>query len=77
MVQFFEKLASVGEVVESERGRTLIRLPASGLRLPEIFDDLERHREAAGIADYSLSQTTLEQVFLRLASSSQDASSGS
>ncbi len=63
-------LATIGEVVESDPGRQLHRLWAEGLKLPEIFDSLEKHRVVAGIADYSLSQTTLEQVFLRLAAGS-------
>jgi len=74
--QFFSRLAEMGEVVESEPGRQLLRLPATGLDLPSLFEDIEASRAAAGVVDYSLSQTSLEQVFLQLAhASTQDGGS--
>ena len=38
-----------------------------GLDLPGLFDAVESSRERLQIEDYSLSQTTLEQVFVALA----------
>ena len=32
------------------------------LRWATVFREIERHREELGVADYSVSQTTLEQV---------------
>lgn len=54
-------------MIENEPCRKLFRLPTSGIDIPRIFEDIEAHKEAVGIVDYSLSQTTLEQVFLQLA----------
>jgi ATP-binding cassette subfamily A (ABC1) protein 3 len=41
-----------------------LTLPSNGLSWSEIFRKLEEHKEYLGIEDYSVSQTTLEQVFL-------------
>lgn len=40
---------------------------AQGLDLPGLFDAVESNRQRLQIEDYSLSQTTLEQVFVALA----------
>ncbi len=37
------------------------------LHLPSVFGSLERDKEQLGIAEYSLTQTTLENVFVALA----------
>lgn len=39
------------------------RLPHGGLPLPRLFQSLEESRAALGIAEYTLSQATLEQIF--------------
>ena len=41
------------------------------LRLPALFDSLEQQKEALGIEGYSISQTTLEHVFVALAQGQQ------
>lgn len=43
-----------------------------GLHLPALFAAVESQRETLGIEDYSLSQTTLEQVFVALARDNSD-----
>lgn len=40
-----------------------------GIDLPALFSELEGRRETLGIDEYSLSQTTLEHVFVALAGS--------
>jgi len=39
----------------------------SGVAMPEMFEVLEQAKASQGIAQYALSQTTLEQVFIHLA----------
>ena len=38
-----------------------------GMDLPTLFSSLEEQKEALGIDEYSMSQTTLEHVFVALA----------
>ena len=45
----------------------MFSLPRAGLDLPGLFELLEGSRQALGLVDYSVSQTTLEQVFVALA----------
>ena len=45
---------------------------AQGLDLARLFAAVESQREGLQIEDYSLSQTTLEQVFLALAKGNSD-----
>lgn len=42
--------------------------------LPDFFAELEEHREALSIDEYSLSQATLEHVFIALAGAGASAS---
>lgn len=39
------------------------RLPRSGLSIPQLFQQLEDNAENFGVAEYTLSQATLEQIF--------------
>lgn len=39
-------------------------IPTEDLDLAMLFKDLEQNKETLGIQDYSVSQTTLEQIFL-------------
>ena len=45
-----------------------------GLDLPGLFDAVESNRSHLQIEDYSLSQTTLEQVFVALVQQNADQS---
>lgn len=40
--------------------------------MAELFRDMEGDGRARGVTEYSISQTTLEQVFLRLAKKQRD-----
>jgi|EP01043_Picozoa_sp_COSAG02_P037002 hypothetical protein len=47
-------------------------IPRESTRLAELFRDMEGDGRARGVTEYSISQTTLEQVFLRLAKKQRD-----
>ena len=42
------------------------------LPLPKLFGAIEKHRGAVGIASYSLSQTSLEQIFNQFAAQQEE-----
>mmetsp|Transcript_40510 Transcript_40510/g.107011 ORF Transcript_40510/g.107011 Transcript_40510/m.107011 type:complete len:1425 (-) Transcript_40510:131-4405(-) len=57
-------------LLESHSGRYVFQLPPmqqTGLTLGHVFTALHAARQEHGIADYSLAQPSLEQVFLRFA----------
>ncbi len=65
------------ELVERQPGRLLLRLPPQGLDLAAVFQVVEALRgQLPGLA-YSLSQTTLEQVFIAKASEGAEDTGGS
>ena len=55
--------------MQEEHLSTLVyQLPPTGLKLSEVFRVLEGGKEHLDISDYSLSQTTLDDVFIHFAS---------
>ncbi|GMI13694.1 hypothetical protein TrVE_jg8802, partial [Triparma verrucosa] len=48
-------------------GRVRYELPQDEIKLSEFFNLLEARREELKIKDYTVSQTTLEQVFIHFA----------
>jgi ATP-binding cassette subfamily A (ABC1) protein 3 len=53
--------------LEEHQGSVTYQLPGAGLSWSAMFRQLETHKERLGIVDYSISQTTLEQVFINFA----------
>ncbi|XP_037363662.1 phospholipid-transporting ATPase ABCA3 [Talpa occidentalis] len=64
----FVGLTFPGSVLEDEhQGLLHYHLPGEGLSWAKVFGVLEKAKEKYGVADYSVSQTSLEQVFLSFA----------
>ncbi|NWY05107.1 ABCA1 protein, partial [Nothoprocta ornata] len=62
-----------GLVLQERHGALLrCRLPAAAASLATIFSVLAAEREPCGIQDYSVSQTTLDQVFVQFAKEQSD-----
>ena len=55
-------LCDVCVLISHPQGYATINLPSNSLSWSEIFRKLEEHKEYLRIEDYSVSQTTLEQV---------------
>lgn len=71
-------LSPESRLLEAHAERYVYQLPTlstKGLTLGRVFTKLQEHRVQLGIADYSLSQPSLEQVFLRFAKEQHDAES--
>ncbi|KAG5500980.1 hypothetical protein GH5_04569 [Leishmania sp. Ghana 2012 LV757] len=62
---FFEKEFPSSKRMEVRAGRFTYQLPNT-VRLSSVFTALEQHRENLRICDYSVSQTSIEQVFMRI-----------
>ncbi|XP_076054127.1 phospholipid-transporting ATPase ABCA3-like [Oratosquilla oratoria] len=65
--QFVEETFPDCELRDIHRGFLHYHVPAKGLTWSSVFGEMERSRQRLGIEDYSVSQTTLEQVFLTFA----------
>ncbi|ORC80831.1 putative ABC transporter [Trypanosoma theileri] len=68
---FIQRSFPAAQLDEVRGHRYTYALPA-GTRLSEAFGELERHREEVGIADYAVSQTSIEQVFLRISEGAEE-----
>ena len=53
-----------GIMVSTLQGSVTYQLPSAGLTWASVFRQLESNKERLGIIDYSVSQTTLEQVHM-------------
>ena len=49
-------------LLEEHQGAVTYRLPTNAMSWSSVFRQLETNKERLGIIDYSVSQTTLEQV---------------
>ena len=60
------------QLIEYRSLRATIALPQS-VRLSTLFATIEAHKTQLGLTDYSISQTSLEQVFLRISRDAENA----
>ncbi|CAE7764410.1 Abca1, partial [Symbiodinium necroappetens] len=70
-----QKISEKSFLLEGHAERFLYQLPPRGesLQLGRVFQAMEAEKNRLGITDYSLSQPSLEQVFLRFAKEQFDA----
>ncbi|KAI8620641.1 hypothetical protein BC830DRAFT_1164360 [Chytriomyces sp. MP71] len=47
---------------------TAYEFPAAGSDIPQLFETIEAQKEKYGVLEWGISQTTLEEVFLRIIS---------
>eukprot|EP01064_Diplonema_japonicum_P016941 TRINITY_DN24_c0_g1_i7.p1 TRINITY_DN24_c0_g1~~TRINITY_DN24_c0_g1_i7.p1 ORF type:complete len:1712 (+),score=594.56 TRINITY_DN24_c0_g1_i7:118-5253(+) len=62
---FFKTTFPSSDLVEQTNHRLTYQLPA-GQRLSEMFSIIQSSRDKLGIVDYSISETSLEQVFIAI-----------
>ncbi|TPP46095.1 ABC-2 transporter family protein [Leishmania donovani] len=62
---FFEEEFPSSKLTEVRAGRFTYQLPST-VRLSSVFTALEQQKEKLQIRDYSVSQTSIEQVFMRI-----------
>lgn len=60
------RLAPGAVLLESHFGHLKIGLPTAGLSLAAVFGVMEAYKGPLGVAAYSVSGPTLEQVFLEV-----------
>ncbi|KAG5487160.1 hypothetical protein CUR178_08172 [Leishmania enriettii] len=55
------------------RGKRLVFMLPKNASLPSVFQMLQANREALCISDYTVSQTSIEQIFLRVSAEAKEA----
>jgi ATP-binding cassette subfamily A (ABC1) protein 3 len=72
--KYFVQQSFPGAVLmEEHQGSVTYQLPSGGLSWSAVFRQLEANKERLGIIDYSVSQTTLDQVFINFAKAQHDS----
>lgn len=66
------RLSGRAEQLQSFQGKLRFRVPKSDASLAQLFGEIQRHRKQLDIVDYSVSQATLEQVFMIFARDQQE-----
>lgn len=65
LVKFLSTHFPNTEVFDDNQGYVHLRIPDDNAKLAEIFGLMERSKEQYSVDDYSVHQTTLEQIFLK------------
>lgn len=64
LINFLKTTFPDTEVFDDNQGYVHFRIPNDNAKLGQIFGVMEKAREQFNVEDYSVHQTTLEQVFL-------------
>jgi len=70
--KFVEKMFEGAKLEEFHAGRLKYHLPKQNMSLSAIFKAIEQHKAELEIEDYSVCQSTLEQIFLLMAQQQDD-----
>jgi len=62
--EFMRKAYPQSTVEQAHAGRLKYRLPQQGTSLSAVFSTMEQHKKALQITDYSISQCSLESIFI-------------
>ena len=54
-------------MIEAHGSSYKFRIPKAGVTLSRLFELVEGHKSALGVQAYSVSETTLEQIFINFA----------
>eukprot|EP00937_MAST-01D_sp_MAST-1D-sp2_P000217 g217.t1 len=71
-----EKFGPDSQLVERQESQLRFRLPGADLTLAEAFKTMESNKQRLNIREYSLSQTTLEQIFNQFAAQQEEETGG-
>merc|ERR1719158_2385505 len=67
-----QKEFPTADCVERMGGQLRYDIPQEGIQLSKIFRTLSNSKQALGLADFAVSQTTLEQVFVKFAADQEE-----
>ncbi|XP_044541272.1 phospholipid-transporting ATPase ABCA7 [Gracilinanus agilis] len=73
LLAFVQKFVPGAQLVENLGHEVVLTLPGAGAHngaFGKLFQELDSHREELGISDYGISDTTLEEIFMKMAKDS-------
>ena len=66
----------LAQLVEKQGSKLRFRLPVASMSIADAFALMQAHKEALQVEEYSLSQTTLEQIFNQFAAEQEEETGG-
>jgi len=69
---FVQKTFPTAKLISEFSATQNYEIPMGDVQLPQVFNEIEENGKSLEITDYSFSQTTLEQVFLKFANQQKD-----
>ena len=64
------------QLAERQSGKLRMRLPVASMSIGDAFQLMQTHKTLLAVQEYSLSQTTLEQIFNQFAAQQEEETSG-
>jgi len=74
---FVSQLLPAAKLVDHIGGNYTYQVPKAGVTISELFESMEANRNKYAITDWSVTQTTLEDVFLKIVSNDEAAEANS
>jgi len=72
VLSFVEKLLPTATLMENFAGNCIYQVKRTDLTVSDLFEQMESNRESVGFEDWGVTQTTLEDVFVRIARRDED-----
>ena len=66
VIQFIAKLVPQAIILRDFNGNFVYQIPIEGFNAERLFIEMERNKERLRIADWGISQCSLEDVFTRI-----------
>jgi len=73
---FFEESYSTAILRERQETKVRYEVASDGLKISSIFEAIEANKESLQLADYGVSQTSLEQIFNFFAAEAEERKQG-
>ena len=73
---FFNQHFTGAQLVERQGGKLRFRLPVAVMPVSDAFELMQNNKDRLGVQEYSLSQTTLEQIFNQFAAQQEEETGG-
>ena len=73
---FFNQHLTGAQLVERQGSKLRFRLPVAVMPVSDAFELMQSNKDRLGVQEYSLSQTTLEQIFNQFAAQQEEETGG-
>ena len=66
IIEFVAKILPTSQLLREFNGNFVYQIPIEGFQAEKLFNEMEKHKEDLKIADWGISQCSLEDVFTKI-----------